>query len=90
MTAVPFGASCATPPAPTATTPNNDGARAVHHSTTLQDRRAAQIADAWSTVIDRDADDATLARACRTLIRHCRDPRRDTARDLLALLGPDP
>lgn len=50
--------------------------------------RKARVATAWNILVDRDQDDATLRRACETLIADCTDARRDTARDILALLEP--
>lgn len=77
MTAHPFGPTPCHPPAPSATTHAPDAAR------------AARVDDAWQVLIDLDATDPEMADACRTLIADCRDPRRDTARDLLALLDDD-
>lgn len=82
MTTTPFGASRANPPAPGNSTPPNPTARAV-----ISKLRTEIVDAAWQVLVDLDADDDALSRACQTLIENCRDGRRDTARDILAILG---
>ena len=80
MTAIPFGAACPVPPGPKPTTPERETqppARAV----TPED-----VETAWHAIRDLDISDAELAEACRVVIAGARDGRRDSARDILALI----
>lgn len=51
--------------------------------------RESRIEAAWATLVDLASDDTTLRTACETLLADCRDPRRNTAADILALIGDD-
>ena len=74
MTAHPFPP----PPGPSGHT---------HGLADLQSARADMVDTAWHVILDKDVDDDTLRAACKTVLQHCRDPRRDTAADLLAIIG---
>lgn len=78
MNAHPFGAPGANLPVPEKPT------KATHDLTA----RAAdnQVDSAWEIIRDPMATDTELRCACNIVIDHCRDPRRDTARDILAIM----
>jgi hypothetical protein len=94
MTAVPFGPDAAPDaarlPAPAAT--HTDHARAgllpiLHPDPTT---RARMADDAWQILCDATATDDEVRRACHILRANCTDARRDTAIDLLAVMGDRP
>lgn len=68
-------------PAPTAP-PAPDPTTTTHDPLARADLNAA-----WKTLMTHDSSDDDTRRACQILIANCRDPRRDTARDILAVLG---
>lgn len=87
MTDFPFGRSPADPPAPSPTAPPSELAAARAVSPAADDPR---VEAAWHVLCDRDADDAALRAACRTLLARCRDGRRKPAAELLRLLAGAP
>lgn len=91
MKHLPFGASGANPPAPITAENTTHGtvARADTMATPVDPdprTRARRLDEAWGIIRDLSATDAELRRACNIVIGLCKDPRRDTARDILALL----
>lgn len=87
MTALPFGASRANPPAPRGKTPPTSGARAASPASVVADpaARADAVDRAWDSVTDPRSTDEDVRAACRVVIANCADTRRDRAADILAL-----